>query len=54
MEREVGVLRDFETFLSQLGTVSENKTKFSIHWVRRFLKSCNYEAPGGQRGASRQ
>lgn len=21
----------------------ENKTKFYIHWVRRFLKSCNYQ-----------
>ena len=54
MDREVIVLRDFETFLSQLGTVSENKTKFPIHWVRIFLKSRNYEAPGVQRGASRQ
>ena len=43
MEREMGVIRDFETFLSQLGTVPENKTKFYIHWVRRFLKSCNYQ-----------
>ncbi len=31
MDREVGMLRDFETFLSQLGTVPENKTKFYIH-----------------------
>jgi hypothetical protein len=26
-----------------LGAVPENKTKFYIHWVRRFLKSCNYQ-----------
>ena len=26
-----------------MGTVPENKTKFYIHWVRRFLKSCNYQ-----------
>jgi integron integrase len=34
---------DFETFLSKLGTIPENKTKFYLHWVRRFLKSCNYQ-----------
>jgi integron integrase len=43
MNREMGVLRDFETFLSKLGTIPDDKTKFYIHWVRRFLKSCNYQ-----------
>jgi len=43
MDRDKGVLRDFELFLSQLGTIPENKTKFYIHWVRKFLKSCNYQ-----------
>jgi hypothetical protein len=43
MEREMGVPRDFETFLSKLGTIPENKTKFYLHWVRKFLKSCNYQ-----------
>lgn len=43
MGREVGFLGDFQTFLSQLKTVSENKKEFYIHWVRRFLKSCNYQ-----------
>jgi site-specific recombinase XerD len=43
MDKEVDALRDFQTFLSQLGTVPENKTKFYVHWVRRFLKFCNYQ-----------
>ena len=43
MDRKSGALTDFQAFLSQLGTIPENKTKFYIHWVRRFLKSCNYQ-----------
>ena len=43
MDREVGMLRDFETFLSKWGTIPDDKTKFYVHWVRRFLKSCNYQ-----------
>ncbi len=43
MDREMGVLGDFETFHTQLGIVPENRTKFYIHWVGRFLKSCNYQ-----------
>ena len=43
MDGKMGVLRDFETLISQLGIVSEDKIKFYIHWVRRFLKSCNYQ-----------
>jgi len=43
MVGEIGTLGDFETFLSKLGTVPDDKTKFYVHWVRRFLKSCNYQ-----------
>ena len=43
MNKEMDVFRDFQTFLSESGTVPENKTKFYIHWVQRFLKFCNYE-----------
>jgi integron integrase len=43
MGGEMSVLGDFETFLSELGTIPENKTKFYLHWVRKFLKSCNYQ-----------
>ncbi|MGD0918788.1 MAG: phage integrase N-terminal SAM-like domain-containing protein [Thermodesulfobacteriota bacterium] len=43
MEREMSVLADFETFLSKLGAIPEDKIKFYIYWVRRFLKSCNYQ-----------
>lgn len=34
---------DFEVFLSKLGTVPKDKIRYYIHWVRRFLKSCNYQ-----------
>jgi len=37
MDKEIGALRDFEKSLSQLGTALENKTRFYIYWVRRFL-----------------
>jgi len=43
MDRETSALTDFETFLSKLGAIPEDKIKFYIHWVRRFLKTCNYE-----------
>jgi hypothetical protein len=43
MDRAMGALTDFETFLSKLGTIPEDRIKFYIHWVRRFLKSCNYQ-----------
>lgn len=43
MDRKSGVIGDFETFLSKLGTVPKDKIKFYIHWVRRFLKFCNYQ-----------
>lgn len=43
MDRKISVLGDFETFLSKLGTIPENKTKFYLHWVRKFLKFCNYQ-----------
>ena len=37
------VLADFEAFLSKLGTIPEGKIKFYLYWVRRFLKTCNYQ-----------
>lgn len=43
MERKNDRIEDFEEFLSKLGTVPEEKIKFYIHWVRRFLKFCNYQ-----------
>ena len=43
MNRKDGKVGDFEAFLSKLGTVPKDKIKFYIHWVRRFLKSCNYQ-----------
>ena len=43
MDRKNGMIGDFEAFLSKLGTVPKDKIKFYIHWVRIFLKSCNYQ-----------
>jgi len=43
MDRQTTVLGDFETFLSKLGAIPEDKIKFYLHWVRKFLKSCNYQ-----------
>jgi integron integrase len=43
MGREMSMLGDFEAFLSKMGTVPEEKIKFYVYWVRRFLKACNYE-----------
>jgi|GEM_PF-2384339 len=43
IDRKNGVIGDFEAFLSKLWTVPKDKIKFYIHWVRRFLKSCNYQ-----------
>jgi hypothetical protein len=43
MVRETSALEDFETFLSKLGTIPEGKIKFYLYWVRRFLKTCNYQ-----------
>ena len=43
MDREPDGLRDFQTFLSQLGSVPENKITFYVHWVQRFLKVCKYK-----------
>ncbi len=43
MDRKTGGLEDFQAFLSELGTIPEDKTKFYLHRVRRFLKSCNYQ-----------
>ena len=43
MDREAGGIRDFQTFLSHLQSVPENKVTFYVYWVRRFLKACNYK-----------
>lgn len=43
MDRKSDVLSDFEAFLLKSGGIPEEKIKFYIHWVRRFLKSCNYQ-----------
>ena len=43
MDKEMSVLADFEKFLSKLGSIPQDKIRFYIHWVRRFLKSCNYK-----------
>jgi len=37
MDRETGALKDFQTFLSQSGTVPENKISFYVHWVRKWI-----------------
>jgi len=44
MDREIRALGDFETFLLKSGTIPENKNKFYLHWVRKFLKSVNYQS----------
>jgi integron integrase len=43
VNRKNGRVEDFEEFLSKVGTVPKDKIKFYIHWVRRFLKFCNYQ-----------
>jgi len=43
MGREMSVLGDFEAFLLKFGSVPEEKIRFYIHWVSRFLKSCNFQ-----------
>ncbi len=43
MDRETSGLAGFETFLSRLGTIPKDKIKFYLYWVRRFLKTCNYQ-----------
>ncbi len=43
MDREPDGFRDFQTFLSQLGSIPESKLTFYAYWVRRFLKFCNYK-----------
>jgi len=43
MDRKSEVLSDFEAFLIKSGAIPEEKIKFYIHWVRRFLKSCDYQ-----------
>ncbi|MEW6377871.1 MAG: integron integrase [Thermodesulfobacteriota bacterium] len=43
MERKNDWTEDFEEFLSKQGAVPEDKIKFYIHWVRRFLRFSNYQ-----------
>lgn len=43
MDRYKEGLKDFEAFLIKLEKVPEDKIKFYIYWVTRFLKSCNYQ-----------
>ncbi|MGQ9552249.1 MAG: phage integrase N-terminal SAM-like domain-containing protein, partial [Candidatus Bathycorpusculaceae bacterium] len=43
MDRNKDLLKDFEVFLLKLGSLPEDKIKFYIHWVWRFLKFCNYQ-----------
>jgi hypothetical protein len=37
MDREPDALKDFQTFLSQLGSVPENKITFYVYWVRKWI-----------------
>jgi hypothetical protein len=37
MDMEPDGLRDFQTFLSQLGGVPENKITFYVYWVRKWI-----------------
>jgi integron integrase len=43
MDRQTTILGDFEAFLSKLGSIPEDKIRFYLYWVRKFLKSCNYQ-----------
>jgi hypothetical protein len=43
MVKDTGQLKDFEAFLVKLGNIPEDKIRFYIHWVRRFLRTCNYQ-----------
>jgi len=43
MDRKNGALSDFEAFLLKSGNIPEDKIKFYIYWVRRFLKFCNHQ-----------
>lgn len=43
MDGKNELLRDFEAFLVNLGSVPQDKVKFYIHWVWKFLKSCHYQ-----------
>jgi integron integrase len=43
MMREMSVPGDLETFLSSLGTIPDDKIKFYLHWIRKFIKFCNHQ-----------
>jgi len=38
------MLSEFETFLSKSGRIPENKIKYYLYWVQRFLKFCTYQS----------
>ena len=37
MDKELNGLRDFQTFLSQSGSISENKITFFVCWARKWI-----------------
>ncbi len=43
MDSKSRLLRDFESFLLKSGSIPEDKIKFYIYWVRRFLRFSNYQ-----------
>jgi len=43
MDGKNETLSDFEAFLLRSGSIPEEKVKFYLHWVRRFLKFSNYQ-----------
>ncbi len=43
MDRKGESLKNFEAFLLKSEGIPEEKVKSYIYWVRRFLKSCNYQ-----------
>jgi hypothetical protein len=40
----VGMLSDFQTYLSKSGKLPEDKIKYYICWTQRFLKFCKYQS----------
>ena len=38
------MLSEFEAFLSKSGRIPENKIKYYLYWVQRFLKFCTYQS----------
>ena len=38
------MLREFEAFLSKSGRIPENKIRYYVYWVQRFLRFCTYQS----------